>query len=221
MPELKRSTYLSFVEAAEAMGLSYQSNLSEMYWLIGTSRTSSVELSPQTAPDMGRLKSVNLTAGFIDEADTTTDNGYRMLFSRTGRQNRTHSLCRERRLHVELQEPMPIVYLHADSDIDPRPIADMGRIGRKFGFGGSAEALVDECCLQRWPDLLDRLPLVRTGEIGEHLLHVGGDCSHLWFDRLLHLLLEVPLIEVEVGSHGQLPWLDEGQTQGYGGGVAV
>jgi hypothetical protein len=87
MPELKRSTYLSFKEAASQMGLTYKENKSDMFWDIGDSRIMFIELNPQRDPRMDRIKSTNLTAAFVDEVDTVSENGYNMLFARCGRKN--------------------------------------------------------------------------------------------------------------------------------------
>lgn len=99
LTELKRGTYFSFREAAEAMGLwpHISENKAELIWTLtipqddGTVKHSYImflELDHTKDRQFSKVKSINATCALIDEADGVLHDAHIALFSRTGRRNR-------------------------------------------------------------------------------------------------------------------------------------
>jgi hypothetical protein len=89
MTEMKRGTMLSFNEAARKMGVTdYHENRQESYWLFGNgSRIIFFEIDQSRDREFSKIKSMNLTCAFIDEADAVAQEGYLAVYGRVGRAN--------------------------------------------------------------------------------------------------------------------------------------
>lgn len=87
--EMKRGTLLSFQEAAEKMNLvDYHENRQDMFWLLSNgSRIQFFEIDQSHDREFSKIKSMNLTCAFIDEADAIQKEGFLATYGRVGRQN--------------------------------------------------------------------------------------------------------------------------------------
>ena len=89
--EMKRGTMMSFAEAARKMNLSYRENKLEMRWTIPTKGEDSIilffEIDQAHDREFSKIKSMNLTCAFIDEADAVLQEGYLAVYGRVGRNN--------------------------------------------------------------------------------------------------------------------------------------
>lgn len=87
--EMKRGTLMSFREAAKKMNLdSYSENKLEMRWSFNNGSTILFfEIDQSHDPDFSKIKSMNLTCAFIDEADAVRQDGFLATYGRVGRAN--------------------------------------------------------------------------------------------------------------------------------------
>lgn len=91
--EMKRGTMMSFNEAARKMGItSYSENKLDMRWTIynGDSEDSIIlffEMDQSKDREFSKIKSMNLTCAFIDEADAIKKEGFLAVYGRVGRAN--------------------------------------------------------------------------------------------------------------------------------------
>ena len=90
MTEMKRGTMLSFSEAAHLMGVDdYNENRNESFWLFSNgSRIIFFEIDHTRDREYSKIKSMNLTCGFIDEADAVQREGFLATYGRVGRANK-------------------------------------------------------------------------------------------------------------------------------------
>jgi hypothetical protein len=90
---LKRTTYQTFRKVAFEYGLiegeHYKVNRSELYWEFenGT-QIYFMELDETKDPDFNKVKGLELTAAGIDEVNEVVQEGYNIVASRVGRENR-------------------------------------------------------------------------------------------------------------------------------------
>lgn len=93
---LKRTTYRSCLEAANDMNYKedrdFTINRGDLIWTFphpeGDSEIMFLDLDQSKDPDFNKLKSLNLTAAFIDEANEVREAAFDTLKGRVGRQNR-------------------------------------------------------------------------------------------------------------------------------------
>ena len=87
--EMKRGTMMSFDEAAKKMNVSdYSENKIEMTWRFSNgSRIIFFEVDQSRDRQFSKIKSMNLTCAFIDEADAVQKDGFLAVYSRVGRKN--------------------------------------------------------------------------------------------------------------------------------------
>lgn len=87
--EMKRGTMMSFDEAAEKMNVTdFTVNRLEMVWRFSNgSRFIFFEIDRAHDRDFSKIKSMNLTAAFIDEADAVEKDGFLAVYGRVGRHN--------------------------------------------------------------------------------------------------------------------------------------
>jgi len=87
--EMKRGTLLSFQEAAEKMNLTdYHENRQDMFWILSNgSRIQFFEIDQSHDREFSKIKSMNLTCAFIDEADAVQKEGFLATYGRVGRMN--------------------------------------------------------------------------------------------------------------------------------------
>lgn len=87
--EMKRGTMMSFDEAARKMNVtSYQTNRQEMTWTFENgSKFIFHEIDRSHDPEFSKIKSMNLTCAFIDEADAVQKEGMLAVYGRVGRAN--------------------------------------------------------------------------------------------------------------------------------------
>lgn len=87
--EMKRGTMMSFDEAAKKMNVSdYKENRQEMTWLFENgSKLLFFEIDRSHDRDFSKIKSMNLTCAFIDEADAIQKEGFLSVYGRIGRAN--------------------------------------------------------------------------------------------------------------------------------------
>ena len=97
MTELKRTTLLSFREAAADMGMvenyHYTENNSANFWQLkgqgaNPSYVHFIEADHTKDRQFTKIKGLNMTCLFVDEADGIIEDAYNMLASRTGRANK-------------------------------------------------------------------------------------------------------------------------------------
>jgi phage terminase large subunit len=88
---LKRTTYQTFKEVAYQMGVKYKENKNEMFWEVqgrdGISQIWFSELDESKDTDFNKIKSFELTACAIDEANEVNESGFNVLMTRVGRCN--------------------------------------------------------------------------------------------------------------------------------------
>lgn len=91
--EMKRGTLLSFHEAAEKMNLTeYHENRQDMFWAFPNgSRIQFFEIDQSHDREFSKIKSMNLTCAFIDEADAVQKDGFLATYGRVGRQNENNA----------------------------------------------------------------------------------------------------------------------------------
>lgn len=89
MTEMKRGTMHSFSEAARKMGVDdYKENQQANFWLFANgSRILFFEIDQSRDREFSKIKSMNLTCGFIDEADAVSKEGFLATYGRIGRAN--------------------------------------------------------------------------------------------------------------------------------------
>lgn len=87
--EMKRGTMMSFREAAKKMNVTtYRENKLEMRWTFDNdSVILFFEIDQSHDPDFSKIKSMNLTCAFIDEADAVRKDGMLAVYGRVGRNN--------------------------------------------------------------------------------------------------------------------------------------
>lgn len=87
--EMKRGTLMSFREAAKRMNYTaYSENKIEMRWSFPNDSTILFfEIDQAHDPDFSKIKSMNLTCAFIDEADAVRQDGFLAAYGRVGRAN--------------------------------------------------------------------------------------------------------------------------------------
>ena len=87
--EMKRGTMMSFEEAAKKMNVTdYQENKLEMTWRFANgSRILFFEVDQSRDRQFSKIKSMNLTCAFIDEADAVQKEGFLSVYGRVGRKN--------------------------------------------------------------------------------------------------------------------------------------
>lgn len=92
MPALKKSTYRTFVEVAKNMGLRekvhYHNQRKEMTWTFENgSIIFFIDISEKVDPDFNRVKGLELSCAFIDEANECVEGAFNILRTRVGRKN--------------------------------------------------------------------------------------------------------------------------------------
>lgn len=87
--EMKRGTMMSFDEAATKMNVSdYRENRQDMTWKFSNgSKFIFFEIDRSHDRDFSKIKSMNLTCAFIDEADAVQKEGFLSTYGRVGRVN--------------------------------------------------------------------------------------------------------------------------------------
>lgn len=87
--EMKRGTMMSFDEAATKMNVSdYRENRQDMTWKFSNgSKFIFFEIDRSHDRDFSKIKSMNLTCAFIDEADAVQKEGFLSTYGRVGRAN--------------------------------------------------------------------------------------------------------------------------------------
>lgn len=87
--EMKRGTMLSFHEAADKMGVNdFSENKLDMRWTFANgSIIMFFEIDQAHDRDFSKIKSMNLTAAMIDEADAVLQEGFLSVYGRVGRAN--------------------------------------------------------------------------------------------------------------------------------------
>jgi PBSX family phage terminase large subunit len=87
--EMKRGTMMSFDEAARKMGvIDFKENRQELTWKFENgSKILFFEIDRSHDRDFSKIKSMNLTCAFIDEADAVQKEGMLALYGRVGRAN--------------------------------------------------------------------------------------------------------------------------------------
>lgn len=87
--EMKRGTMMSFDEAAKKMNVhDYKENKLEMRWTFDNgSIILFFEIDRSHDRDFSKIKSMNLTCAFIDEADAVQKEGFLSTYGRVGRAN--------------------------------------------------------------------------------------------------------------------------------------
>lgn len=90
MTEMKRGTLLSFDEAADMMNFTeYHENRQEMFWKFNNgSRIIFYEIDQSRDREFSKIKSMNLTCAFVDEADAIQKDGFLTTYGRVGRANK-------------------------------------------------------------------------------------------------------------------------------------
>jgi hypothetical protein len=93
LTEMKRGTLLSFDEAAQAMDFTeYHENRQDMFWKFNNgSRIIFFEVDQSRDREFSKIKSMNLSCAFIDEADAVNKDGFLALYGRTGRANKNNA----------------------------------------------------------------------------------------------------------------------------------
>lgn len=91
--EMKRGTMLSFHEAASEMNVKdFSENKLEMRWTFENGSTILFfEIDQSHDRDFSKIKSMNLTCAFIDEADAVMQEGFLTTYGRVGRANKNGS----------------------------------------------------------------------------------------------------------------------------------
>lgn len=92
MPALKDTTYRTFCEVAENMGLRegvhFRIHRKDMNWEFNNGSTIFFnDLSDKVDPDFNRVKGLELSCGFIDEANEVVEAAFQILRTRIGRKN--------------------------------------------------------------------------------------------------------------------------------------
>lgn len=92
MPALKKTTYRTFLMVAEIMGIKerthYKNNRKDSYWEFENgSIIFFMDLDDRIDPDFNRAKGLELSCGFIDEANEVSEDGFTILRTRIGRRN--------------------------------------------------------------------------------------------------------------------------------------
>ncbi len=87
--EMKRGTMMSFDEAAQKMNVTdYRENRQDMTWKFPNgSKFIFFEIDRSHDRDFSKIKSMNLTCAFIDEADAVQKEGFLSTYGRVGRAN--------------------------------------------------------------------------------------------------------------------------------------
>lgn len=87
--EMKRGTLMSFHEAAQKMNVSdFKENRQDMFWQFDNgSKIMFFEIDRSHDRDFSKIKSMNLTCAFIDEADAVQKDGFLSTYGRVGRAN--------------------------------------------------------------------------------------------------------------------------------------
>lgn len=87
--EMKRGTMMSFDEAASKMNVTdYRENRQDMTWKFSNgSKFIFFEIDRSHDRDFSKIKSMNLTCAFIDEADAVQKEGFLSTYGRVGRAN--------------------------------------------------------------------------------------------------------------------------------------
>lgn len=87
--EMKRGTLMSFHEAAQKMNVTdFKENRQDMFWQFENgSKIMFFEIDRSHDREFSKIKSMNLTCAFIDEADAVQKDGYLATYGRVGRAN--------------------------------------------------------------------------------------------------------------------------------------
>ncbi len=87
--EMKRGTMMSFDEAAQKMNVTdYRENRQDMTWKFANgSKFIFFEIDRSHDREFSKIKSMNLTCAFIDEADAVQKEGFLATYGRVGRAN--------------------------------------------------------------------------------------------------------------------------------------
>ena len=91
--EMKRGTMMSFDEAAKKMNVTdYRENKLDMTWRFANgSRILFFEVDQSRDRQFSKIKSMNLTCAFIDEADAVQKEGFLSVYGRVGRKNENNA----------------------------------------------------------------------------------------------------------------------------------
>lgn len=92
MPALKDTTYRTFQAIADTMGLQenvhYRIHRKDMNWTFNNGSTIMFkDLSDKVDPDFNRVKGLELSCAFIDEANECKEDAFQILRTRIGRKN--------------------------------------------------------------------------------------------------------------------------------------